>query len=231
MHLAWDSARTIKCASNLRQIGMGINMYVNENKGYLPEAVDQWLPVSFNGLPSLLVYYGYVDAPAFTVSAATAGGSVPQDSVFRCPEGPDNMAINAFTGNRAADMLNQSIQSWVEYWLKRGTTTYYVQNWYAINAITNNPNTPFPFDTLIVPYVYTTKKIYVVPRPSDQIAMWDSWGNFTNGNNGRVAARHRAKSSTNVLFMDAHVELLNSLTGVPNVAAYTQSGPTMAMYP
>src|SRR5688572_12861903 len=35
LNKARDSARTVKCASNLRQLGYAASMYTNENKGYL----------------------------------------------------------------------------------------------------------------------------------------------------------------------------------------------------
>src|SRR5579859_205401 len=39
---ARESAKTVKCASNLRQIGMAILMYANDNHGYLlPSQVDK----------------------------------------------------------------------------------------------------------------------------------------------------------------------------------------------
>src|SRR5688572_31471669 len=36
LNRARESARTIKCASNLRQIGLAVTMYANETKGYFP---------------------------------------------------------------------------------------------------------------------------------------------------------------------------------------------------
>jgi prepilin-type N-terminal cleavage/methylation domain-containing protein/prepilin-type processing-associated H-X9-DG protein len=230
MHMAWDAARTVQCASNLRQIGLGISMYVNDNKGYLPEGSDQLTPQTantptFDGLPSLLVYEGYLDAPLGTVSE-----QVPSTSVFRCPEGLDQASAGTWTGNRATDSVNFLLQSNVEWHVKKGGKTYYLQSWYGIDAITNNANTAYPFDTLISPLVYWPKKLSVIPRPTDEIGLYDSWGTFHNNNNGRVAARHRAHTATNCLFLDCHVETLNTLTGVPTIYNYQTSGPTMAMW-
>jgi prepilin-type processing-associated H-X9-DG protein len=36
LNKAREAAKTVQCASNLRQIGQGIQMYANDNRGYLP---------------------------------------------------------------------------------------------------------------------------------------------------------------------------------------------------
>jgi len=36
VRVAWLQAQTVQCASQLRQIGMGFQMYVNQNHGWLP---------------------------------------------------------------------------------------------------------------------------------------------------------------------------------------------------
>ena len=37
---ARESAKTVQCASNMRQIGIAMRMYVNENKGAVPPGND-----------------------------------------------------------------------------------------------------------------------------------------------------------------------------------------------
>ena len=44
LSMARRQARTIRCAAHLRQIGYGISMYVNENRGYLPMCDDDRVP-------------------------------------------------------------------------------------------------------------------------------------------------------------------------------------------
>jgi prepilin-type N-terminal cleavage/methylation domain-containing protein/prepilin-type processing-associated H-X9-DG protein len=41
LNKARRQANTVRCAAHLRQIGMAISMYVNENKGYLPIGSDR----------------------------------------------------------------------------------------------------------------------------------------------------------------------------------------------
>jgi prepilin-type N-terminal cleavage/methylation domain-containing protein/prepilin-type processing-associated H-X9-DG protein len=41
LNKAREAAKTVQCASNLRQIGLGIQMYVNDNHGYLPPGLSR----------------------------------------------------------------------------------------------------------------------------------------------------------------------------------------------
>jgi prepilin-type processing-associated H-X9-DG protein/prepilin-type N-terminal cleavage/methylation domain-containing protein len=82
---AREQANAIKCASNLKQIGNAINMYVNQNKGFLaPWAnLDQWtdpttgemLDPYHRNASEVDVYWG--------MRYALAGGLPKQ--VFNCP--------------------------------------------------------------------------------------------------------------------------------------------------
>jgi prepilin-type N-terminal cleavage/methylation domain-containing protein/prepilin-type processing-associated H-X9-DG protein len=83
---AREQANATKCASNLKQIGNAINMYVNQNKGFLAPwtNLDQWTdtatgqmldPYHKNATPEIDVYWG--------MRYALAGGLTKQ--VFNCP--------------------------------------------------------------------------------------------------------------------------------------------------
>ena len=81
---ARESARNLSCLSNIRQMGIGLNVYTNENKGLLP-------PGDFNaGADStdwaILVNNVYGDA-----GTVFADGDI--GDLFRCPAGLD--PINA----------------------------------------------------------------------------------------------------------------------------------------
>jgi len=41
LNRAREQANRVKCASNLRQIGQGIQMYANENRGQFPDTLDR----------------------------------------------------------------------------------------------------------------------------------------------------------------------------------------------
>lgn len=51
---AREAAQTVNCLSNLRQLGMANTMYINQNKGYFPNAGDEWPQESFVDVWDLL---------------------------------------------------------------------------------------------------------------------------------------------------------------------------------
>src|SRR4051812_43647881 len=89
-------ANQVQCSSNMRQVAMGLMMYIQENKGHLPPAGIPPLP---NVYPrgwwwaNELVRQNYIKNPSINVYSK-AGSTVSQKhfnraNPFRCPEGVD----------------------------------------------------------------------------------------------------------------------------------------------
>jgi len=100
-------AATTQCASNMRQIGLAMRMYSEENKGLVPPGNDFGAgpdfgttsaspPVAFWNLFDLLWYKGYVKHEARNMMSIPATGSAPagtngvmypslERGVYRCP--------------------------------------------------------------------------------------------------------------------------------------------------
>jgi prepilin-type N-terminal cleavage/methylation domain-containing protein/prepilin-type processing-associated H-X9-DG protein len=81
---AREKARTATCASNVRQIGMGILMYADDN--------DETFPIMYPAP------YVYAQVWAFHVKPYIAGkkGTTASDEVFKCPNVEGNQANTAY---------------------------------------------------------------------------------------------------------------------------------------
>jgi prepilin-type processing-associated H-X9-DG protein/prepilin-type N-terminal cleavage/methylation domain-containing protein len=78
--------RSVKCASNLRQIGIGMNLYANEHDGMFPSMYNPANGDSFTWMRKVAPYLGMSDNEMGLAPLPRAAG------VFICPEwkmGPD----------------------------------------------------------------------------------------------------------------------------------------------
>src|SRR5690242_985658 len=73
LNRAREQANRIKCASNLKQIGLSMQIYANENKGAFPRTYYDSTGVS----PTLsLTNDGFSDDSSFPPSGSAPGGTV-----------------------------------------------------------------------------------------------------------------------------------------------------------
>src|SRR4051812_47512378 len=95
LNKARRSAATVKCQSNMKQIGYAILQYTTANKGVLMPAqilrssldTQQHIYPDGFGWSNELVHQKYINAPnVYTIPSGTKV-QFPSDSVFRCPEG------------------------------------------------------------------------------------------------------------------------------------------------
>jgi prepilin-type N-terminal cleavage/methylation domain-containing protein/prepilin-type processing-associated H-X9-DG protein len=163
------SAATVKCASNMRQIGLALLQYTTDNKGVLlPSQIlrtslatgQNIYPDGF-GWATQLVQGKYISAP----NSYTQGGQFqfPGDSVFRCPEG-----INPEDANGLSTGSGSALTSWptkIEhnscYFLKSdnprvdGQPLFTVASWYQLNSRTHTPTATSTND----PYKTGTQRV------------------------------------------------------------------------
>ncbi|HEX8236383.1 MAG TPA: DUF1559 domain-containing protein [Abditibacteriaceae bacterium] len=111
---ARGKARQVMCASNLRQIGLGIAMYAQDYDGLFPHAVDP----SDRAAPG-----GWAVFPEFAVSIPSIGlvhevlqPYVPSRQIFACPA-DKGIAVHEFSGA----ILNAFPTSYEKF----GTSYYY----------------------------------------------------------------------------------------------------------
>ena len=156
------SAATVKCSSNMRQIGMAILQYTTNNKGVLfpsqvlrKSASSQTIYADGFNWASELVAQKYITAP----NAYTASGQLqfPSDSVFRCPEGinPEDAVVG--TGGLSSGQTDPS-NSWPTktehnacYFHKNdnprvdGAPMFTIASWYQSNSRTQTSTQNDPY--------------------------------------------------------------------------------------
>lgn len=193
LNKARESARTVACGSNLRQIGMGVAMYLNDSRGAYPYSRD---PNVIDGRKQR--WY-----QVMTVGRYFGGGRDDwwhnYAPIMFCP------SHELFSGgNLTIDPYVSNPQEWATFW---GFPSYgmnlaldydenaspIVQRPARINEIKNSSQKIFAADAAM--YHQPSKGsyyLYTVPRST-----------ATPGDDGVVWPRHRG--ACNVLWVDGHV--------------------------
>ena len=228
---ARQQAQTVKCLSNLQQIGRAIVMYGQDHRGYI---LPGWIgPPSGNSrgvenYATLLCGLKYLPAP--TVTNWPAGSPAEanlHDSVFRCPSGDeklhedtDPMPTSPTDARGGWAWRRESTVSGAG-WLKTGLI---VDSWYCLNMqeavitdkIGGNVSAPrrFPFRKLKFQFaggglMGELGKLNRIRGASDLVMMWDGVRYFDSYVE-RIHARHNSQRITNFLFADGHAASLQT---------------------
>lgn len=229
---ARDAAKTVKCKANLRQIGQACLMYTNDNRGVvIPAGYVDASGSNYDWWPILLIHGHYLPQNRLR-SLNISTNPIDTRSVFYCPSGLDD--VNASTTPPATPYDGDYLRSQ----RFRASTTLenpvqtVVDTWYGINAtaiISAVEVTKYarPTNRLDVTHLGTQGLVKVSSiRHSSEVAfLFDGlFCNFqtTNGQN-RIAARHDRvagkPTSTNILFVDGHVETIKRKQ-IPETTGY-----------
>jgi prepilin-type N-terminal cleavage/methylation domain-containing protein/prepilin-type processing-associated H-X9-DG protein len=213
---ARESANTVKCLANMRQIGQANYLYSSENHGYC-------VPAGWRGTtagsedeswPNILVNSGYLNAPNVTGS----GGGIA--SVFYCPSGnPDfNGAFTSSSGPAAvppSDTDGQGATARRCHSVASGTN---VDCWYGINGSTGSDITSVPCHRVPDDNVplgtndyRAMLKMTTVRRSAETVFIFDGLYMNLNLNSARINARHARNKKTNLCFFDGHVATYNTI--------------------
>jgi prepilin-type processing-associated H-X9-DG protein len=220
LNKAREHAQTIQCLSNIRQIGAGIEMYTDANKGeIIPyDYRDMSVPAGPNGFTNtdswatILVTEGYISYPA--------GADESTNTVFKCPSGiVEILATSNITNGMPVSRTDGDGAMGVGMASKILQPGLIVYVWYAMSATSGSDwtipihrcppddNTPMHWP-----------KISVLRDPADLVMMFDGLGaNHMNTNANRLNARHQNRTITNMLFFDGHAESFTT-AGLPGGA-------------
>ena len=189
LNKARESAKSIKCASNLKQIGMAIGMYAQDNKDYLPAYVYPW------GKPYNQIWYDMLDYLGYGQHQAGIYVQLPKPKgMFVCPSGYYQKNLN-WSGinwdSYGSYGLNRQC-SGIKTWRSSGSDT---NEWMTIRGLTS----------------YQRKGLSAIPIAGDAMSQYflhntNMSNSFNDADNPqyRIKSRHQAKA--NFVFGDLHVQ-------------------------
>jgi len=163
LNRARRQAKTVQCQSNMRQVAMGLIMYINDHKGHFPPArVQDGNAVYPNAFwwPDALVQGKYVNAMSAYDFPDDPVKKIDSNSVFRCPEGidPDESSASDSNGNGGeypTDMKNNG------YSLPDNSAKqrvgFGIPSWYMLNC-RNLSGTNKNGQGRVTPFVYFNTK-------------------------------------------------------------------------
>ena len=235
---AREAAKTTQCASNLRQIALGIISYANDNKGKLP-------PSKVNPSPGHMYPQGFFWSNALVAGKylesvhGVDGANQPLsgNSVFRCPSGIDeDLSFSGFAATYPRQGANQQF-----VFIKEPSAAEAVKTWYGLNSITvedgtaNSALVGGSIDAAFAwynaktnnqdPYLKDsryTRSLSVIKRSSLMVMAFDgntyNWNNISGstGLSARISGRHGKATNGgkdgmfNCAFFDGHVAMLST---------------------
>lgn len=238
LNKARETAKTVQCLSNLKQIGLAHMMYIDAHKGYIvlvgyrnssnPDSVTE-----AGSWATLLVGGKFISAP--DQPDPTSMESVGT-SALMCPSAlnirwgyylgwnPTHVAPfnDPRVGSHAASGLFYRSQH-----ISNGVVELTVDTHYGINGTSGNGGSVEGFPFARITYWTTPSpgwgrdsnntskrpvniRINSIPDTSKFVQFFDGlFFNFNGSGRSRIAARHNGRKITNVLFFDGHAESID----------------------
>lgn len=238
---ARESANLIKCASNMRQFGLGFQMYINDNKGYLPWTgfsdgakasgpIGPWNDPCYwaNAIPPLVsgrTYYQIQQS-----GDAQPGGNL---GVFQCPTAGDNASnLSLFPNEKTTNgafMMYGSVEGTVPQYINPVAGTVDQRQMYLCYVINSKLDNSLPSG------MYFIKSSTL--QPSTEVALLVEKGlnsgdvtpsyakdSLMRGKTTWTRFAKRHNDGGNILFLDGHVGYFkNKELEPPNNPASTLS--------
>lgn len=200
---AREQGATIKCLSNLRQLGMSAVIYSQNNRNVLVPC-DITSPdgtVRYESWASILVTENYLPYPPYKNKTVP----LTDDTALKCPSGNMDVAGNAYITKRN-DALNSAAEVCVSTIANPGLAVW---SWYAPNGTSgSDKGIPLPRCGIGFP---KGRRASDIIKPTQVVFLFDGVGAVNvHGSPNRVSARHNKMSVTNLLMFDGHAESIRT---------------------
>ncbi len=220
---AKEKARSIGCMNNLRQIGLGLVMYSDDNN-------DALVPAEYNksngakyqeGWPTLLYNGKYLTAEKSDSYYTVAKGSM----VFRCP----SSLPKVYRFGPVSRDDPEGAMAW-PFTSESTGTEFKIDCWYGINGSTGNPQKwPFVRMPMDLQTGRLPNKFSFAARVPRMPAIFDGYW-IHNGKDERVNARHGKRNRSNLLFFDNSVRSYDTFK-IPSVRSKEPDGDIQWRFP
>jgi prepilin-type N-terminal cleavage/methylation domain-containing protein/prepilin-type processing-associated H-X9-DG protein len=215
-----DSSKSAGCKNNLRQIGLGVVGYALQSEDYLPAAsISGGLVNKYdsNCVPGFLITTMDLPYPVLTTTP-----SAPVKSVFICPASGSTEMLAADPNWGLTSYANSDVANGYyvqQYWYGPAGAYRYLTQSYSVNAIVNNYPSWYPLEDFVTNSGGTLKgkPLSKISQPVSTIMIFDGGIIFHNGRVARIAARHRNRTLTNLVFFDGHVAAYPTFTDLQSI--------------
>jgi prepilin-type processing-associated H-X9-DG protein len=224
---ARDQAATVRCLSNMRQIGQAQDIYAAQFDGYALPAGYILIPQQGSGInaenyATLIVNLNLIKVPSLnTVNDPPSS----QASVFFCPTGMIDLVGVLYSppGTQKPDPVSLSDPTGQRCWRTQSASTgVIIDTWYGINADwgtiatqhTACPSHLLPDTSFNPPRYSILPTMGSIRHASEMVFLYDGIFYDLSFNANRLNARHGKNRRTNLLFFDGHAMTVDS-AGLP----------------
>ncbi len=223
LSLAKEKARSISCVNNLKQIGLGLVMYSDDNGDRLVAAeYDVRNGAKYQeGWPTLLSNGKYLPAERSPTFYTLAKGA----NVFRCP----SALPKVYRFGPVSRDDPEGAMAW-PYPSESTGKRFHIDCWYGINGSTGNPQ-KWPFVRTPMDRVgeFKAAKFSSAARYSRMPTVFDGFW-IHNGKDERINARHNKNRRSNLLFFDNSVRSYDTFH-IPSVREKVDLGEIQWRFP
>jgi prepilin-type N-terminal cleavage/methylation domain-containing protein/prepilin-type processing-associated H-X9-DG protein len=157
LNSARRQAATVQCASNMRQIALGLIQYIQQNKGKFPPTRINPHANCYNRgwwWATELVKQRYINAPnVYPGLGMTTNQKVHnRNSVFRCPEGVDEDFIVGGAGDWPTDAKNNGYTIYADN--EAAQDGFGVVSWYQLPTRVTTGTNQYPGQAKAAAFVY-----------------------------------------------------------------------------
>lgn len=221
--LAKEKARSISCINNLKQIGIGLVMYSDDNSDLLVPAeydVKNGAPYQ-EGWPTLLYNGKYLPAEKSKTFYTVATGTM----VFRCP----SALPKVYRFGPVSRDDPEGAMAW-PYPSEGSGKRFHIDCWYGINGSTGNPQKwPFVRTPMDRTGGMRPNKFSTAARFPRMPTVFDGYW-IHNGKDERINARHSKSTRSNLAFFDGSARSFDTFR-IPSVREKEANGEIQWRFP